>query len=459
MKANPFQLAPGLATDGDPVQNEAERMLAAIILGWFDNDGAPAGFFAVADRLSSEDWTDPLWRAVWNTVSAMVEDSEVVTVVSVVQRLRTEFGNDAGNYAARRIGVETVSVLGMPKTHALLYAKTLREARRKREATNVGKQLLELSKKPGTSPVEIVEQAQEKIAALAALTWEDTPIESDSLSEAYDSLCVMKDQGGVDPTAIKTSYSDLDNKLLLRPRALTVVGGVTGTGKTTLTVNIAEAMAKAGKRVLLFSLEMGAVEIQRRRYVSESLLPISFFMGWKSGPPDWKQRLDSAKAKLKQRAFSVVYAADLSATAIRAHARREKVKNGLDVVIVDYIQLVEPPKVSDNRARDVATVSRAMKALAMELDVLVLAVSQLSRMPGNRKHGEPLLTDLRESGAIEQDSDNVMLLWKHPEDAPGVARLKVAKQRDGEAFGISMFHDAEHFRFASLALSSQEDHA
>lgn len=448
----------GLREKGDPALAEAERQLIEqLVLFWSPSEGAEIPYYLVADKLSSDDFTDQLWRATWETMCAMVEDDEPFTVTALVKRLGSDYGPDAERYAVQRIADELTALIPMAGAQVLALAQSLREARRKRMTRAVGEKLVAASSSGASGAVELVEQAQEEIATVASLLWSDGPGQNPhaELDAALDALITMHTTGGADPLALPTPYPDLDKLLTMRPSDVVVVAGVTSVGKTTLAVNLGEHAAAQGKRALLFTLEMSERQVQTRRLVSESLLPLGFWRGYEHGPPDWQARAQKARNNLAGRAFGLHYAAGLSVTAIRAAARREKVKTGLDVVIVDYLQLVQPPRETDSRANDVAQISRGLKMLAMELNVCVIALSQLSRMPATRKHGEPQLSDLRESGAVEQDANAVLLLWKHPEDAPGIVRVKIAKQRDGAVGSVNLFHDEKHFSFKSLATPTQ----
>jgi replicative DNA helicase len=389
----------------------------------------------------------------------MVEDDQTFTVTALVKRLGADYGSEAETYAVQRIADELTALIPMPAAQVLALAQSLREARRRRMTRTVGEKLVAASNAGAAGAVELVEQAQEEIAGVASLLWTDGPGEKPNaeLDAALDALITMHETpGAADPLAMPTPYHDLNKLLTMRPSDAVVIAGVTSVGKSTLAVNVGEYAAAQGKRVILFTLEMSARQVHTRRLVSESLLPLNFWRGYEHGPPDWHARAQKARDKISARPFVIHYAAGLNVTAIRAAARREKVKAGLDLVIVDYLQLVQPPRETDSRANDVAAISRGLKMLAMELDVCVLALSQLSRMPATRKHGEPVLSDLRESGAVEQDANAVILLWKHPEDAQGIVRAKVAKQRDGAVGTVNLFHDEQHFTFKSLATPKQQ---
>lgn len=445
----------GLRDKGDPALAEAERQLIEqLVLFWSPSEGAEIPYHLVADKLSSDDFSDQLWRATWETMCAMVEDDETFTVTALVKRLGADYGAEAERYAVQRIGDELTALIPMAGAQVLALAQSLREARRKRMTRAVGEKLVAASTSGAAGAVELVEQAQEEIATVASLLWSDGPGENPhaELDAALAALVEMHEAGGhTDPQALPTPYPDLNKMFTMHRSDVVVIAGGVSVGKTTLAVNLGDYAAAQGKRVALFSCEMSGRQIETRRLVSESLLPLAFWRNYEPGPPDWHARAQKARNKIALLPFVVHYAAGVNVTAIRAAARREKVQGGLDLVIVDYLQLVQPPRETDSRANDVAEISRGLKRLAMELNVCVFALSQLNRMPATRKHGEPMLSDLRESGAVEQDANAVLMLWKHPEDAQGIVRVKVAKQRDGAVGSVNLFHDEKHFSFKSLA--------
>lgn len=450
----------GLREKGDPALAEAERQLIEqLVLFWSPSEGAEIPYYLVADKLSSDDFTDQLWRATWETMCAMVEDDETFTVTALVKRLGAGYGAEAERYAVQRIADELTALIPMPAAQVIALAQSLREARRRRMTRAVGEKLVAASNSGSAGAVELVEQAQEEIAGVASLLWSDGPGENPhaELDAAVAALVEMYETPGhTDPLALPTPYPDLAKMLTMRPSDAIVIAGVTSVGKSTLAVNLGEHAAAQGKRVALFTLEMSARQVHTRRFVAESLLPLGFWRGYEHGPPDWHARAQKARDKIAARPFVVHYAAGLNVTAIRAAARRLWINGGLDLVIVDYLQLVQPPRETDSRANDVAQISRGLKMLAMELNVCVFALSQLSRMPATRKHGEPVLSDLKESGSVEQDANAVLLLWKHPEDAQGIVRVKIAKQRDGAVGSVNLFHDEKHFSFKSLATPTQQ---
>lgn len=444
----------GFTDRGDPAQAETERQLMEqIILFWSSAIGDETPYYVVADRLSSDDFTDGLWRVAWAAVCAMVEDDEPFTTPGLLNRIEATHGLQARRQAAERFAAELTALIPLDTDQILSLARTLREARRRRMTAAAGQRLIDAARIPTAGAVSLIETAQEDLAAIADLLWLDTPDQPQhaSLDDAIAGLRQMRETGGVDPRAIATPYADLDAVLKLLPSDQVIIAGSTAVGKSTLAVNIGDYAAAQGRQVLLFSLEMSAVQVQRRRFVSASMLPMSFWRAALPGPSNWQERATLARNTLAARPFAVEYAAGMNTTALRALARRHKQQHGLDLVIVDYLQLVVPSRETDSRANDVAGISRALKLLAMELDVCVIALSQLSRMPAQRKHGEPQLSDLRESGAIEQDANAVLLIWRHPEDAQGLVRLKIAKQRDGACGSLTLYHDDRHFRFVSLA--------
>ncbi|MCL2182373.1 MAG: replicative DNA helicase [Chitinispirillia bacterium] len=241
-------------------------------------------------------------------------------------------------------------------------------------------------------------------------------------------------------SGLSTGFEAIDNMIPgLQKGALIVLGGRPSMGKTALALSIARNVAiRAGKVVLMFSLEMTEKQIARRVYGAEARVGIHKMRDYKSSPA-YSERVESVRAQLKNAALLINDNPIITVPNIRSEAKAIKSRYGLDLVIVDHIHLVTPDRKSNNSNQDLTQISRALKILAKQLDVPVIVLSQLSRAVESRKddNHRPKLSDLRESGAIEQDADVVMLVYReevYVRDNPlleGQAEVIIAKQRDG----------------------------
>ncbi len=242
---------------------------------------------------------------------------------------------------------------------------------------------------------------------------------------------------------MEIAYTNPDDLLSgLQPANLILLAARPSVGKSALALNIARNITvNARKPVALFSLEMSRWEIGMRLLCSEAGVPMAKVRAGRVGPGDWASFVDAANV-LHDAPMYIVDAGDSTILDIRAKSRRLKSKGGLSLVIVDYLQLMGHYRRVDNRQQEIAEISRSLKLLAKELDVPVLALSQLNRNPEMRSGGRPQLSDLRESGSLEQDADVVMFI--HREKDPdgnwvkGTAELVVAKHRNGPTGNVTL---------------------
>ena len=260
-------------------------------------------------------------------------------------------------------------------------------------------------------------------------------------------------------TGLPTGFTDMDRQTAgLQPSDLIVIAGRPSMGKTTLALNIAaHAGMRTGKPIAIFSLEMSKEQMSLRMLCAEARVDSAKLRtGFLSGE-DWKSLTDAASALCNQENIYIDDTPMQTALDIRAKARRLRSERGdLGLVIVDYLQLMQGRSRADNRQQEISDITRALKALARELNVPVVALSQLSRAVEQRRPPKPQLSDLRESGAIEQDADVVAMLYRddvynEDSDERGVAEVNIAKHRNGP-IGISrLAFRGEFTRFDNLA--------
>jgi replicative DNA helicase len=273
---------------------------------------------------------------------------------------------------------------------------------------------------------------------------------------ALDEIEAIGSRGG-NMTGVPTGFADLDSLTNgLHAGQMVVIAARPAIGKSTLALDLARSAAiKHDLPTVIFSLEMSRNEITMRLLSAESRVSLHSMRTGQMGEEDW--------ATLARRMSEVVDAPlyiddspNMSMMEIRAKCRRLKQRQGLKLVIIDYLQLMSSPKRVENRQQEVSEMSRSLKLLAKEIDVPVVALSQLNRGPEQRNDKKPLLSDLRESGSIEQDSDMVILL--HREDAyeresprAGEADLIVAKHRNGPTATVTVAFQGHYSRFVDMA--------
>jgi replicative DNA helicase len=258
---------------------------------------------------------------------------------------------------------------------------------------------------------------------------------------------------------LATGFSDFD-KITggLRPGDLVVVAGRPSMGKTTLAINMAEYAAinpQIRASVAVFSMEMPSEQLVTRMLSSIGSVPLNSLRSGRISDEDWV-RITGATSQLSEAKVFIDETPALTPTELRARARRVKREHGLGLVVVDYMQLMQVPGTKENRATEIAEISRGLKALAKELSVPVIALSQLNRSVEQREHKKPVMSDLRESGAIEQDADMILLIYReevYNKDTPkkGIAEIDLAKHRNGEIGTFLLTFQGQYTRFANYA--------
>src|SRR6202790_3835695 len=265
-------------------------------------------------------------------------------------------------------------------------------------------------------------------------------------------------------TGVPTGFTDLDEITSgLQPSDLVIVAARPSMGKTSLVLNIAQHVGtKTDMTVGLFSLEMSKEQLFLRLLTAEARIDAHRLRGGFLGERDWG-RLSQAIGTLSEASIYIDDSPSIGVLEMRAKCRRLSAEHGLHMVIIDYIQLMQGRGRFENRTLELASISRSMKGLAKELNVPVVVLSQLSRAPESRSDHRPQLSDLRESGALEQDADVVMFIYREdlygdksqaPADTQGIAEIIIGKQRNGPTGIVKLAFIREFTRFENLALSA-----
>src|SRR5215213_196421 len=269
-------------------------------------------------------------------------------------------------------------------------------------------------------------------------------------------------------TGVPTGFTDLDEMTSgLQPSDLVIIAARPSMGKTSLVLNMAQYVGtKTDMTVGLFSLEMSKEQLFLRMLTAEARIDAHRLRGGFLGERDWG-RLSEAIGTLSEAKIFIDDSPSIGVLEMRAKCRRLKSEHGLHMVIVDYIQLMQGRGRFENRTLELASISRSLKGLAKELSVPIVVLSQLSRAPEARSDKRPMLSDLRESGALEQDADVVALIFREemyklddqPADSDGVAEIIIAKQRNGPTGTVKLAFIREQTRFGNLAggYSTQDD--
>ncbi|HTP28429.1 MAG TPA: replicative DNA helicase [Anaeromyxobacteraceae bacterium] len=400
-----------------------------------------SAFDLVADRLKAEDFYLHAHQLVFATCAELVQEKHVVDPVLLHQRLEAK--GLLGAVVPRDLPFALAKGLGTA-ANVRHYASVVAELARVRRVQLVAQAVLARGYEAGASVGEYLESAQQEIfAAAQGGSVETLRLIHEPMLKAIESIDAIQARvraGTSTLTGVPTGIHALDQKLLgLQPGALIVLAARPSVGKTALALNIgSHAAIRSQKRVAIFSLEMPSEQLAMRILAAEAKLDFWRMTQGLLQQSDW-DRIMSHGDRIGRSRIWLDDNFVLTPLELRSKCRKIKRDGGLDLVIVDYLQLMNAPG-AQSREQEIAVISRSLKSLAKELEVPILALSQLNRGVEKRKGEPPMLSDLRESGAIEQDADVVMFLHRPGEERDGEGlhkadvqevELHVAKQRQG----------------------------
>jgi len=402
----------------------------------------PRAWPTASALLTAEAFFDRRHMLVFRAAERLAEQRAAVDVITLNDELqRVGDLDEVGGLAYLGELAETTP----PGLNVASYARIVREHADRRELIRIASAAVGRAYK-GDAPAEIVTDTEASFLTLSEHRGERGPRSlAEILSDGYVAELEARAEGKV--RGLKTGFADIDQLTSgLRPGQLIVIAARPGEGKTTLAGNIAEHVAvRLGEPALFFSLEMTERELLDRFVSSLSGIPLSTILQGDVSDPAFLPALESLRNAL----LLVDDTPALHVQQIRARALRAKRRHGLGLVVVDYLQLVRAK--AERRHEEVATVSRALKALAKELACPVIALSQLNRASESRNDKRPTLADLRESGQIEQDADIVALIYRDEELFDGLRVVDLAKQRSGPAGRAILAAQLERVRFRSYA--------
>lgn len=339
--------------------------------------------------------------------------------------------------------------------HAKYYAEIVRDKATQRALTYACNEILADCYEGGKETADVLTSAEQRIFSILEQQADVDKIAlHDILQDAFDRINARMEKEG-EISGLSTGFTDL-NKLLngFHSTEMIILAARPSMGKTALVCNIAEGAAKTGAPVVIFSLEQSKLEVAERLLCIRSRVNGHRLRAGELDEVE-RDRLMMASQDLSQLPIFIDDVPGRTMAQLGAICRRIKRRSGLGLIIVDYLQLVEPEDKSAPREQQIALISRRMKFLAKEVEAPVIALAQLNRGVELREDKRPRLADLRESGSIEQDADVVMFLHRpaayDPEDRPGEADLIIAKNRSGPTGGVTLAWISESMRFGDLA--------
>ena len=420
----------------------------------------------LADKLSAEDFYRADHRQIFNAIGRLLDANKACDFVTLSEHLRNQGALEAAGGIAYlgSLAVDTHSVANVRH-----YADIVRERSVLRGLIAAGNDISDIGYRPeGRTPAELVDVAEQKVFAIreqgakGKTGYEDIQTLLTRAEARIERL--RKDPNAF--TGLKTGFRDLDKKVVgLNPGDLIIIAGRPSMGKTSFAMNIAENIAisapeKERKAVAMFSMEMSGDQLATRVLASFGRIELGKLFTGNLDTYDY-DKLTSASALVRQGKLFIDETGGLSPMDLRARARRLKRQHDIELLLVDYIQLMQVAGNKENRTNEISEISRNLKSLAKELRIPIVVLSQLNRGVESRDNKRPRMSDLRESGGIEQDADLVLLIYRdevYNPDTPakGVAEIIIAKQRNGPTGIVKMAFLGEYTKFDNLADESYE---
>ena len=441
-----------LALKVPPHSVEAEQSLLGALL--LDNQA----FDRVADVVSGEDFYRDDHRRIWRHVARLIEANKPADVVTVSESVDASEDKDktGGPAYLGALAQNTPSALNIRR-----YAELVRERAVQRLLAQVATEIAETALSPGGKEVgQLLDEAESRIFQIAESgarrnqgLLEIKPV----LAKVFEKIDHLYHRDNPsDVTGVPTGYVKIDEMTSgLQPGDLVIVAARPSMGKTALALNIAEHVAvDNGLPVAIFSMEMSSTQLAMRMLGSIARVDQHKMRTGRLNDKEWGD-LSEAMGKLHETPIYIDEGGALTALEVRARARRLKRQySKLGLIVIDYLQLMAATSQGENRATEISEISRSLKAMAKELEVPVVALSQLNRAVDQRPDRRPVMSDLRESGAIEQDADVIMFIYREvvykpdlPEEQRGLAEVIIGKQRNGPIGTIKLTFLGKHTRF------------
>ncbi len=412
----------------------------------------------IADVLHAEDFYKPSHGVLYRAILELAERHEPIDIVSLSNRLNelNVLGSIGGESFLAELSSQVPS-----SANIVHYANIIQKKATLRRLIHEAHEIVGLGWREDVDVDILLDEAEQRLFSVSQKYLRQNFIHvKEILAEAFERIDELHKGGGA-LRGLPTGFSDLDHILSgLQASDLVIVAARPSVGKTSLALDIVRHAATIhNKKVGIFSLEMSKEQLVDRLLCAESGVDL-----WKlrtgklqdSGEDDDFPRIGRAMGVLSEASLFIDDSSAANVMEIRTKARRLKSEHGLDMIMIDYLQLMEGRSSTENRVQEITEITRALKGIARELNVPVLALSQLSRAVELRQPPIPKLADLRESGSIEQDADVVLFiyreaLYKKDSDKPNIAEIHIAKHRNGPTGYVELFFDAQRASFKNLS--------
>jgi replicative DNA helicase len=406
------------------------------------------------ELLRPDDFYRNAHRLVFEAVQALLAQGEPIDTVTLTEWLaRQDRLDEVGGAAA----VHDLTVAVPTAANAAYYARIVRDRALMRRLIDAGTQVARLGYEATEDATTVVDRAESIVFDVAQTRGgAEYAVLGELLNASFEQIEKLAEKGS-EVTGLATGFDDLDRLTAgLQPQNLIILAARPAMGKSSLVLGICQFVTvRLRQPAILFSLEMSKLEIVNRLLSAEARIDSAKLRTGRLEDRDW-HKLGEALGTLSEAPLYIDDTPSISLMEIRAKCRRLKQRQGLDLVVVDYLQLMQSHRRVESRHQEVAEISRGLKMLAKELDVPVIALSQLSRQPESRTDKRPQLADLRESGSIEQDADIVGFIYRdevYDDDSPdkGIAELIISKHRNGATGVVKLAFLAHLTQFANLA--------
>lgn len=410
----------------------------------------------VQEILRPDDFYREAHRIVFEAMLELSGNDEAVDLVTLTEQLRK-------SGTLEKIGglpfITQLANMVPTAANVAYHAKIVKEKAELRNLINAATEIAGAAYEDTDDVANIMDEAEKKILAVANRQNGGVfePMKN-IVMRTFERINVLyESRGGL--TGISSGFKDLDKLTSgLQKSDLILVAARPSMGKTAFTLNIASYCGLHNNTVAFFSLEMSKEQLMQRMLCSEGGIDASRLRTGQLDEGEWNHLVETAD-RLSRAPIFIDDTAGITVMELRSKARRLKAEHGLDLIVIDYLQLMQgrPNRNGDNRQQEISEISRSLKALARELDVPVIALSQLSRSVESRQIKKPMLSDLRESGSLEQDADIVMFLYREDyydkdTENKNITEVIIAKHRNGPVDSISLFFQKEFTKFRDLLI-------
>ena len=434
-----------------PQNRDAEESLLGALMAM------PGNVSDASSVVAHEDFYDEAHRLIYGAVIDLDAQGRPIEPLTVIDHLEKR---DELDQVGGRVRVLDLMARNYIASSYRTYAGIVHETATLRRLLAVGQEIETMVAQRGGETDDLLVRAEDLVYGLMERQVRGGLVHARDLTDRSVQALTDAFERGSEITGLATGFVDLDRLTGgFRAANLIIVAARPSMGKTALALGMAQHAALVeGKTVAVFSLEMSGDDLIQRIISSEGMVDSNRMRTGRLSASDWP-RVTQIADRLSRSKLYIDESAGITIGEMRTKARRLKAREGLDLVVIDYIQLMDPDTRrgrDDNRVNEISAISRGLKLLARDLDVPVICLSQLNRGPESRPDKRPLLSDLRESGAIEQDADLVVLIYRddyynRDSDQKGIAEIMVAKNRNGPTDRVRLAFQGTYAKFGNLA--------